>query len=90
MKNSTAYHGLTAPEHLRVHARCPGCPSTAMQTNQTSMIGPNALPIRSVPWRWNQNSPPRITTAMRHDEVRERGRRDLEALDRAEHARWPG
>lgn len=34
-----------------------------MQTNQTSMMGPNARPITAVPRRWMTNSAVRMTTA---------------------------
>ena len=38
-------------------------PSVPMTTNQTSMIGPNALPIVAVPNRCAANRPTRMTSA---------------------------
>ncbi len=32
-----------------------------MVTNQMVMIGPNSLPMRSVPWDWSANKPIRTT-----------------------------
>ena len=34
-----------------------------MTTNQTSMIGPNARPMRAVPSGWMANKASRMTTA---------------------------
>ena len=41
----------------------PPTPSAAMAANQSSMTGPNTLPIRAVPNVWPANSATRITTA---------------------------
>ena len=38
-------------------------PSNAITTNQTSMIGPNARPIRAVPCGCSANKATRIATA---------------------------
>ncbi len=35
-----------------------------MTRNQTSITGPNSLPTRSVPWRWNRNSAVRTTSVI--------------------------
>ena len=61
--NCTAYRGFTA-------ARMDGCcaistaPSVAIVTNHTSVMGPKALPTRSVPNRCTKKSVARITTVM--------------------------
>ena len=39
-------------------------PSTAIATNQTTMIGPNSRPTRCVPCCWMAKTPIRITTAI--------------------------
>ena len=51
--------GLTA---LRISgaAQILTTPSRPMTTNQTSMTGPNSLPMLAVPRRWIRNSPTRI------------------------------
>ena len=55
--------GLTA---VRIHGDAAiSCrPSAAMVTNHTSMMGPNALPTRSVPSRCAKNSMARITSVI--------------------------
>ena len=35
-----------------------------MTTNQTAITGPNSLPTRSVPWRWNMKSAVRTTSVI--------------------------
>ena len=40
----------------------PQIPSNAITANHSAMIGPNALPIREVPWGWMANSATRIRT----------------------------
>ena len=49
------------------------------------MTGPNSVPTRAVPWRWNMNSPIRTTSVIGTTYGVKPGRGDLEALDRAEH-----
>ena len=79
-------HGLSAAQHLRRLRRSPATPSAAIVTNQTSMIGPNAVPTRAVPKRWTMKSAKRMTSGDRHDEVRRApGVLDLEPLHGAEH-----
>ncbi len=62
-KNMIAYHGLIAASTDGV-SMIERTPSTAMVTNQTSVIGPKAVPTRAVPKRWNMNSPKRITSVI--------------------------
>ncbi len=40
----------------------PQIPRSAIVRNQSAMIGPNALPMRAVPWGWIANSATRIST----------------------------
>ena len=55
--------GFTAP---RIHGDCmiSRTPRVAIVINHTSMIGPKALPIRSVPKRCTANSDVRITSVI--------------------------
>ena len=56
--------GSTAVEHDRLAARSTITPSTAITTNQTTIIGPNSRPTRCVPCCWIAKTPIRITTAI--------------------------
>ncbi len=62
-RNPSAWAGLTA---ARTPGRCrmPPTPSTAMVANQTSMTGPNALPMRAVPRLCTANKASSTTTAI--------------------------
>ena len=53
--NDAAYHGDRARSTSGCSSTC-GTPRAAIVTNQTNMIGPNALPTRSVPNRCAEKS----------------------------------
>ena len=61
--NRTAWRGSSAASTSGCRAMA-DTPSTAITTNHTSMMGPNARPIFSVPNRCVANSTTRISTAM--------------------------
>ena len=63
----------------------PQIPSSAIVANQSAMIGPNALPIRAVPWGWMANSATRIRTETGKHIGCEGRKRDVQPLQRREH-----
>src|SRR6185312_6947162 len=54
-KNRIAYIGSTA-NRIAGSFMISATPNAAMLANHNSITGPNTLPMRSVPWRWNRNN----------------------------------
>ena len=63
MTKATAWIGFTAASTSGERAT-DSAPSDASTANQSSMIGPKARPMRSVPLRWIWNSATRMTRVM--------------------------
>ena len=57
-----------------------------MTTNQTTRTGPKTMPMRDVPLNWMANSAGQQPDGDRYDVGGESRRRDLQALDRRQHA----
>ncbi|MNG19660.1 hypothetical protein D3C84_1038440 [compost metagenome] len=60
-KKRTAQAGFTACNTSGC-CRMPYTPRAPSTRNQVTMIGPNRMPIRAVPWRWIRNSPTSTTS----------------------------
>ena len=76
----------TAPRRIvRVRHDLRSAERRARTTNHSTMTGPNSLPTACGAVALDANSPMRMAQRDRHDEMRERRRGDLEALDRRQH-----
>ena len=84
-RNARRWRGSSAREHRGLAQRSTGTATAAIVTNQTSVTGPKTAPTCAVPRRCTRKSAVRIDDRERHDQRLERGRRELEPFDRAEH-----